>query len=92
MEKLVVTRVNNIGLKFKLTEESHKETLVTLGNKAYLMKIPMPVFLAAWYNWQMKGMFIQDAFHMLNDDEREFLMTGITSEQWNEIFKDREEE
>ena len=91
MEKLVVTRVNNIGLKFKLTEESYKETLVTLGNKAYLMKVSLPIFLAAWYQWQMKGMFIQDAFSMLTDDEREFLMTGITSEQWNEIFKDKEE-
>lgn len=91
MEKLIVERVNNIGLKFKLTEESRRETLVTLGNRAYLMKIPFEVFLAAWYKWQMKGELIQHAFHMLNDDEREFLMSGIDAQQWNEIFKEKEE-
>jgi len=91
MDKLVVTKVNNIGLKFKLTEESRYETLVTLGNKAMLMKISIEVFLAAWYRWQIKGDFIQVAFHMLSDNEREFLMTGLTEEQWDEIFRSEEQ-
>jgi len=86
-EKMTVTRVNNIGLKFKLTEESRWKTLVTLGNRAYLMDISLEVFLAAWYRWQIKGELIQFAFDMLSDDEREFLMTGIDAQQWEEIFK-----
>ena len=36
------------------------------------------------------GAFIQDAFPNLNDDEREFIKSGITSEEWEEIFGDED--
>lgn len=29
---------------------------------------------------------IQDAFPKVSPDEREFIMTGITSEEWNKLF------
>ena len=35
---------------------------------------------------------IQDAFPQLKDAEREFLMTGITAEQWLTAFGDGSEE
>ncbi len=44
--------------------------------------------LAAWHS----GTFAQDAFPDLNADEREFIMTGITPEEWNEMFPPEEEE
>jgi len=31
------------------------------------------------------GMLIQDAFPMLSFDEREFIMTGLTPEDWAEM-------
>lgn len=34
----------------------------------------------------MDGWNIQDAFPNLTADEREFIMTGITSEEWDSIF------
>lgn len=34
---------------------------------------------------------IQNTFPQLTDDQREFLMTGITPDEWNEIFKDHDE-
>ena len=37
-----------------------------------------------------QGMYIQDAAPSLNDDEREFLMTGISAEGWKEAFGDEE--
>lgn len=36
-------------------------------------------------NWGA-GMLVQDAFPNLSEDEREFIMTGVTSEEWNELF------
>jgi hypothetical protein len=36
--------------------------------------------LKDWLN----GMYIQEAMPSLSADEREFIMTGITSESWNE--------
>jgi len=38
-----------------------------------------------------KGALIQDAFPFLTADEREFLMTGITKSEWNEIFSEEAE-
>ena len=35
--------------------------------------------------WQ-EGMLIQDAMPQLTADEREFIMTGITSEEWDNLF------
>lgn len=32
------------------------------------------------------GALMQHAFPMLNDDEREFLISGITPEVWNKLF------
>ncbi len=42
----------------------------------------------AWRN----GALIQDAMPNLSASEREFLMTGITDEEWEEHFADDEEE
>ena len=33
-----------------------------------------------------KGELIQNVFTNLSDDEREFLMTGITPDEWDEVF------
>ena len=38
--------------------------------------------IAAWNS----SMYIQDAMPQLSDDEREFMMTGITPEEWDATF------
>jgi hypothetical protein len=38
--------------------------------------------VTAW----LKGALIQNAFPMLNADQREFIKTGITPETWTNIF------
>lgn len=38
------------------------------------------------------GMLIQDAFPNLSATEREFLMTGITAEEWDATFGNEEED
>lgn len=38
--------------------------------------------LAAWD----RGAFIQDAFPSLTPEQREFIKTGITPDEWNGIF------
>ena len=37
-------------------------------------------------NPERKGRHIQDVFPELTPDQREFIMTGITPEEWNEQF------
>jgi hypothetical protein len=46
-------------------------------------------FVNAFYHWS-KGLLIQDAFPWLTPDEREFIKTGITPEEWKAAFGDFE--
>lgn len=41
-------------------------------------------------NWQ-RGMVAQKAFPNLSEDDREFIMTGITAEEWDNMFSGGEE-
>jgi hypothetical protein len=43
-------------------------------------------------NWKVKRMLIQDAIPHLDKNEREFLMTGYTPEDWEEMFPPEEDE
>lgn len=43
--------------------------------------------VAAW----QAGAYIQNAFPNLSPDEREFLKTGITAEEWEAMFGGEEE-
>lgn len=52
--------------------------------------------LADWMEGRMKRMpdnqMVQDAFPHLSDADREFLMTGITAEEWLAAFPPEEED
>ena len=37
-------------------------------------------------SWQVDGILIQDAMPHLTPDEREFIKTGITPEEWDSAF------
>jgi len=37
-------------------------------------------------SWQVDGVLIQNAMPHLTSDEREFIKTGITPEEWDSAF------
>jgi hypothetical protein len=41
---------------------------------------------------QVGGMLVQAIFPNLNKEEREFLISGITPDEWNNTFGDDEDE
>lgn len=50
---------------------------------------------AEWLRGNLKfqmgrGALIQDAFPTLTPDEREFLLTGMTADEWDELFSEDE--
>lgn len=47
--------------------------------------VDMPITSEQFNNWQ-GGMLIQDAMPNLTDDQREFMMSGITAKEWEETF------
>jgi hypothetical protein len=81
----MLTRVNSIGHKYFLRSHGDK-TEITTNGKSIIVNIPIEDLNRRWYRWQMKGEYIQQAFNNLSDGEREFLITGITSEEWNKMF------
>jgi hypothetical protein len=59
-----------------------------LTKKVHTMDLP--VTMEQINRWQLDGVLIQDAFPNLNADEREFLKTGITKEEWAAAFPEEE--
>ena len=61
-----------------------------LNGKTYTMDIPALTVELFDRGMEMRrqGALIQTAFWFLNADEREFLLTGIVPELWDETFGD----
>lgn len=53
--------------------------------------LDIPVTNEQLQKWK-QGELIQRAMPNLSDNEREFLMTGITAEEWEDMWRDTEEE
>lgn len=59
-----------------------------------VMTFPMDVetYLTGFSSWKDGHGNIQDQLPNLTDDEREFLMTGITAEEWDNMFPEEEDD
>lgn len=64
-----------------------KISLIT-GN---LNEMEIPVTIEQLNDWKNSDMLIQDKFPYLTADEREFLLTGSTPQEWDEAFSDEDE-
>lgn len=81
--------LNGLGIK--------AETVITrrsdLTGVTRSMTMPIPV--EKWERWlrmvPSERPLIQDYFPELNEDQREFILTGITPEEWNDAFGDDDE-
>lgn len=91
---MVIRRTNKIGKEvvFRSGCPDHLTTDVFCDGKTMVINEPIEKLMQSWYDWDMRGNHIQHAFSYLNDDQREFLMTGITPEEWAKIFPPEDEE
>ena len=53
-------------------------------------KLEIEFDLNDYNRWQHEGGCIQDYLGYLPPAHREFLMTGVTPEEWDEMMKDKE--
>ena len=89
---LTIIRLNPMGREYTLTEINPTQTLVADANGGSVtINLPISDMSRRWYRWMMNGEYIQVAFNTVPAEQREFLLTGITPKQWNEIFADRED-
>jgi hypothetical protein len=52
----------------------------------------IPVNPDDYIAWQAGIGSVQDLMPYLNDDDREFILSGITPEEWDAAFADNEED
>ena len=57
----------------------------TSAHSGITRTLDLDVTLDEYADWKA-GELIQNAMPRLNADEREFVKTGITAEEWEEIF------
>lgn len=79
---------NRAGLRYTITELSSDKIKLELQstNKVRTLNIGFERFIYAYNAWKIKGELIQNAFPTLNASEREFIMTGISDEEWDTMF------
>jgi len=53
--------------------------------------MPMEAFEQAYKRFEEKD-HIQHAFPSLSPEEREFILTGVTAEEWDTMFKEEDDE
>ena len=88
---VTVTRRNNQGIIYSVTEmENRNTTMIAVGQKKILVGHTIERILVAWYNWQGKREPVQTAFSFLSSGEREFLISGTTEQEFDELFPDEE--
>lgn len=75
-----------MGLRFVLLREGNK-TRIRQGPNSIVVDHDFDDVLSRWFKWQMQGSYIQDAFDIFTPDEREFLLTGFTPEEFDEATK-----
>lgn len=81
------TRTNHkTGREYTFESQGALATKITTNGKSIVVEHPIDQINQSYYDWQNRGKFIQDAFRYLNADEREFIMTGTTKEEWAAMF------
>ena len=95
---MTINRTNSLGMQYILhtAVEDKTKTVIKLvhpGEHAKVFMVPYSLedINQAWYNWQMRGWKIQQAFHFMSPDEREFLLTGLLPSEWEELWKGTDE-
>ena len=54
-----------------------------------LNRMELPITVEQYNEW-LNGVPVQDAFPHLNADDREFILTGILPNEWDEMFPSEE--
>ena len=88
---MTITRINKTGRQYYLVTMPGGRTLISTHDKEIIVGHTIEELSQSWYDWMITGLNIQTAFKYLSDDEREFILTGITSDEWNEMWKENKE-
>jgi hypothetical protein len=85
-----ITRYNAIGLMYTIEPIRPGVTRIRQKDRYIEVACDFEVINQAWYYWQQQRHTIQHAFSMLDPNEREFIQSGISPEEWDSLFGEDE--
>lgn len=71
-------------------EDFNGNTIIGVHGKTLVVNHSVDRILQGKHDYEFRGELIQDAFPFLTYDEREFILTGITAGEWDELFGEEE--
>lgn len=81
-----------VSLKVRANESGETVVLANgiFGVRTMTMPIKFDDFIIRWQRDRVEaGKHMQDVFPDLNNDQREFLISGCTPEDWDKTFTDK---
>lgn len=88
METIKTSRWNNrAGLRY-IIEGNNEQTTISIPSEGKAITVNRGVFiiLRSWAIWVETNELVQEAFPYMTPSEREFLISGTTGEEWEEMF------
>jgi len=73
-------------MRNKIMQKYEIEKISPLTGKVNVMEIEMDP--NDYVRWNKGGVAIQEALHYLSVDEREFLISGTSNEDWKQLYSD----
>ena len=68
-----------------------KKSSISGNLNTIIIDMEYSVFLEKYRIWTSEIHLIQDVFPELNDDEKEFIISGTTKEEWDDLFGEEEQ-
>jgi hypothetical protein len=75
-----------IGIIKMIGVDDYKTELVHENKKSIIVNYDFYTMQEAFDRYAQDGELIQHAFPFLSDDEREFMLTGMSKEEWDNLF------
>lgn len=92
MIPFTIERRNRMGVKYVLTAIDELTTKIETphNGKSIVVEANIDYLSTSWYKYTKEGQFVQTAFPFLSDGEREFIITGLTPMEWDELWQERD--
>lgn len=74
----------------EIYEVSENVSIIGCHGKTLQVNHSSDILARSYHYYKWDGMLIQKAFPYLTADEREFILTGMTAKEWDELFNEEE--
>ena len=86
MATFIALRKNKLGMNYRISQRDGEQfARLKTDDKEIRINCTLGDLNRAWHKWSYEGKLIQEAFPFLSNDEREFIMSGLTPNDFAEL-------